>query len=273
MLVSHLIKSFKKNLGKKSKPWRYIHELFSSYSVTLELPLSSLTTKYFPFFLQETPTQGLNNPKKIPIPKATTCHLVPWNLLLQPNAKLRGEKKHLFIKLDSLGSHSTVLLHFTVSQNSRIQAQLILDFTKQRVNSLCLNTFVSHFVPIHRAQPELAAKTHWAPASLIWIPFFCVSLSSPDLKVLLKPLRNLTENGMCSHTREAGRARGSHKLHTSSTGKTCSGRGWSKQSSLLLPEPRTHRPALLPLQKLLWSNFKVLPQSSSSIQRRQCNHI
>lgn len=43
--------------------------------------------------------------------------------------------------------------------------------------------------------------------------------------------------------------------------------------ALLLPEPRTHRPALLLLQKLLWSDFKVLPQSSSSIQLRQCNHI
>lgn len=92
MLVSHLIKSFKKNLGKKSKSGRYTHALFSSCSVTLELHLSSLTTKYFSFFPQATPTQGLNNPKKIPIPKATTCHLVPWNLLLQPNAKLRGKR-------------------------------------------------------------------------------------------------------------------------------------------------------------------------------------
>lgn len=75
---------------------------------------------------------------------------------------------------------------------------------------------------------------------------------------------------MCSHAREAGRATGSHKLRTSSTGKTCSGRGWS---SALLPEPSTDRPAVLLLQKLLWSDLKVLPQSSSSIQRMHWNHI
>lgn len=144
------------------------------------------------FLPRQTPTQGLNNPKETLIPKANTCHLVPWNFLLQPNAKLRGKKKpQLFIKLNSFASHSTVLLYFTLSRNSRIQPQLIVDFMKQRVNSLCLNTFVSHFVPIpwtssrDSSTAELSGLPICAPGSF--------SRSSPDLKAL-KSDRNLGED-------------------------------------------------------------------------------
>lgn len=159
MLVSHLIKSFKKNLGKKSKPGRYTHALFSSCSVTLELPLSSLTTKYFSFFHKQHQHKVSTTLRKSRFSKPPHATQYP-GIYFCSQMLNSEEKEQLFIKLDSLGSHSTVLLHFTISQNSRIQAQPILDFTKQRVNSLCLNTFVSHFVPTHRAQPELAAKTH-----------------------------------------------------------------------------------------------------------------
>lgn len=92
MLDSQLIKSFKKILQKKSNTWRYIHALFSSCSATVKLLLSSLTRiKKIQFLPRETPSEGPINPKKTLTPKATTCHLVPWNVFLQPNAKLGGK--------------------------------------------------------------------------------------------------------------------------------------------------------------------------------------